>query len=221
MVYGEGWNMPNTIPDAYRPHAFNHHKMPNYAFFNDKYRDSIKGSQWNLKPGYVFGGEVYQKDIFKQIAGSCLKSYKFKNPNQTINYVECHDNYTLFDFGKYKLKLNDQMVIDGARLALQVICISQGIPFIHAGQEFYRTKKGVENSYNALDDINALDFSRRDMYIDDINGLRDLLAIRKTYPEFRLTNAFDIEKKMHYIEELSSKNRLCYVLEGVKYRLTI
>lgn len=46
MVYGEGWNMPNTIPDAFRPHAYNHYKMPNFAFFNDKYRDILKGSQW-------------------------------------------------------------------------------------------------------------------------------------------------------------------------------
>lgn len=66
-----------------------------------------------------------------------------------------------------------------------------------------------------------LDFNRRDKYLDDINGLRDLLKIRKEYPEFRLTNAFDIEKKMHYIEVLSTKNRLCYVLEGKTYLLTI
>ena len=221
MVYGEGWNMPNTIPDAYRPHAFNHFKMPNYAFFNDKYRDVIKGSQWNTNYGYVFGGDSNNAEIFSLLSGSCLKHYKFDNPNQTINYVECHDNYTLYDFAKERLRMKEENIIDGARLALQVIAISQGVPFIHAGQEFYRTRKGVENAYNASDAINMLDFDRRDKYLDDINGLKDLLKIRKEYPEFRLTNAFDIEKKMHYIEALSNKNRLCYVLEGKNYLLTV
>ena len=221
MVYGEGWNMPNTIPDAYRPHAFNHFKMPHYGFFNDKYRDVIKGSQWNTNPGYVFGGDAHHPEIFSLLSGSCLKHFKFDNPNQTINYVECHDNYTLYDYANEKLKIRDEAIIDGARLALQIIAISQGVPFIHAGQEFYRTKKGVENAYNAPDSINMLDFNRRDKYIDDINGFKELIKIRKEYPEFRLTNAFDIEKKMHYIESLSNKHRLCYVLEGNGYLLTI
>lgn len=221
MVYGEGWNMPNTIPDAYRPHAFNHYKMPHYGFFNDKYRDVIKGSQWNTNFGYVFGGDAQNSEIFSLLSGSCLKHFKFDNPNQTVNYVECHDNYTLYDFAKERLKMKEENIIDGARLALQIIAVSEGIPFIHAGQEFYRTRKGVENAYNASDVINMLDFERRDKYLDDINGLRDILRIRKEYPEFRLTNAFDIEKKMHYIEALSTKNRLCYVLEGQNYLLTV
>ena len=69
LVYGEGWNMPNTIPDAFRPHAYNHYKMPYYGFFNDKYREALKGSQWNHSLGYAFGSEAHPRDIFHLLGG--------------------------------------------------------------------------------------------------------------------------------------------------------
>ncbi len=221
MVYGEGWNMPNTIPDAYRPHAFNYYKIPTYAFFNDKYRDFLKGNQWNALAGYAFGNTDSLADIRELLAGSCLHQYKFNNPNQTINYVECHDNYTFFDYGSYRLKFSEEQVLKAARLALQMICISQGVPFIHAGEEFYRTKQGVENSYNYPDDINRWDEDRKQKYFEEIKGIEDLLAIRREYPEFRLRNCFDIEKKMHFIDNFSKNGKLCFVLEGNKYLLTV
>ncbi|MDE5715666.1 MAG: type I pullulanase [Anaeroplasmataceae bacterium] len=219
MVYGEGWNMPNTIPDAFRPHSYNHYKMPNYAFFNDKYRDIVKGSQWEGSLGFCFGQSNYNYDMYHLLSGSVLNNYKFSNPNQTINYVECHDNYTLYDFAFQKLKLPREEIIQGAKLALQVIAISMGVVFIHAGEEFYRTKQGVENSYNASDDINVFDYQRRDLYKEDIEGLKDILQIRKQYPEFRMTNLYDIERKMFLIDRLCGEHVLCYGLEGNEYRL--
>lgn len=221
MVYGEGWNMPNTIPDAFRPHSYNHHKIPDYAFFNDRYRDLIKGSQWNDSVGYVFGKADMIDDLYNLIGGSCLAYYKFQNPNQTINYVECHDNYTLFDFAVKKLGLSEEDAIRGGRLALQIIAVSLGVVFIHAGEEFYRTKKGVENSYNSNDKINLFDYERRDLFQDDVNGLKELLQIRKEYPEFRMSNAFEIEQKMQAIESLCTAHRLVYCLIGNGYILTI
>lgn len=221
MVYGEGWNMPNTIPDAYRPHYYNHYKMPSYGFFNDKYRDTIKGSQWMNISGYAGGGNVSNYDLFHLLTGSCLDHFRFDSPHQTINYVECHDNYTMFDFLKYRLHYPEKENIDACRLALQMIVISQGVPFIHAGEEYYRTKKGVENSYHSPDEINLLDQKRKEKYLEDRKGLKDLLSIRKEYREFRLTNVFEIEKRVHFMQELSNDHVFCYLLEGIDYTLTV
>ena len=221
MLYGEGWDMPNTIPDAFRPHFYNHHKMPHYAFFNDKYRDVIKGSQWNSSLGFAFGQGELDNDVYHLVTGSCIDNYRFQNPNQSINYVECHDNYTVFDFATKVLKLNDTVAYKGSKLALQIVAISLGVVFIHAGQEFYRTKNGVENSYNSGDKVNAFDYARRDLFLADIEGFKDLLNIRKTYSVFRLTNLFEVEKRVYYVDKLSSAGLLCYVLDGDGYRLTI
>ena len=221
ILYGEGWNMPNTIPDAFRPHSYNHHKMPHYAFFNDKYRDIIKGSQWTGSLGFAFGQGGLNNDVYRLVTGSCIDNYRFQNPNQSINYVECHDNYTAFDFATKALKLSDTVAYKGSKLALQIVAISLGVVFIHAGQEFYRTKNGIENSYNSGDKVNAFDYARRDMYLSDIEGFKDLLNIRKTYSVFRLTNLFEVEKRAHYVDKLSSDGLLCFVLEGDGYRLTV
>ncbi|MDE7105622.1 MAG: type I pullulanase, partial [Anaeroplasmataceae bacterium] len=221
LLYGEGWNMPNTIPDAYRPHTYNAYKMPQYGFFNDKYRDTLKGSQWNHSLGYAFGHPASPKEIFHLMGGSILDGYRFQNPNQSINYVECHDNYTLYDFAIYGTGASEEVAIRGGRVALQMIAVSLGMVFIHAGQEFYRTKRGVENSYKSEGSINRFDYARRNRFQEDIEGIKDLLRIRRYYPEFRMQNPCDIERKMIFIEELSNENRVCYCLDGTEYRLTI
>lgn len=221
LLYGEGWNMPNTIPDAYRPHTYNAYKMPNYGFFNDKYRDTLKGSQWNRSLGYAFGHPASPKEIFHLMGGSLLDGYRFQNPNQSINYVECHDNYTVYDFAIYGAGVSEEVAIRGGRVALQMIAVSLGMVFIHAGQEFFRTKRGVENSYKSEGSINRFDYARRNRFQEEIEGIKDLLRIRRYYPEFRMQNPCEIERKMIYIEELSNENRVCYCLDGTEYRLTV
>ncbi len=221
LLYGEGWNMPNTIPDAYRPHAYNAFKMPDYGFFNDKYRDAFKGNQWNHNLGYAFGNPMHYKDVFNLVTGSIFGGYNFLSPNQSINYVECHDNYTMFDFANYASKVSREESIRGSRVALQMIVISLGIVFIHAGQEFYRTKKGVENSYKSDDYFNLFDYNRKAIYENDIKGLKDLLSIRSEYKEFRLHNSYDIKRDIVLIDELSNDHRVCYHIDSLNYRLTI
>ena len=221
MVYGEGWNMPNTIPDAFRPHLYNHFKMPKFAFFNDKYRDTLKGSQWDKTAGVIFGLSDRIYDLYHLITGSCLDHYRFDNPSQSINYVECHDNYTVYDYGKYVLNLPEEDIIDGARLASQIVAISYGAPFYHAGQEFYRTKQGVENSYKSNDEINIYDNNRKKEYLEDIKGLASLLKIRKKYPEFRIDNQVIIEKRVKLIPNLCTNNTLVYTITGVSNKFSI
>lgn len=221
LLYGEGWNMPNTIPDAYRPHIYNSFKLPTYGFFNDKYRDLLKGSQWNRSKGYIFGAECDPRTIFNLMTGSYFDGYQFKSPNQSVNYVECHDNYTVFDFATYALSLDETTARLGGKLGLQMVILSLGMVFIHAGQEFYRTKRGVENSYKSDDFINHFDYERKKQYQNDIEGIKDLLRIRRYYDVFRTQNPCEIERNIFMIEELCDLHHVVYCLEGTEYRLTV
>ncbi|MGM9969865.1 MAG: type I pullulanase [Anaeroplasma sp.] len=221
MLYGEGWNMNNPLPDEYRPHMFNHDKMPGYAFFNDRYRDFVKGSQWNKISGYTFGDQKSHYELNQLLMGSCIDYFKFSEPVQSINYVECHDNYTLFDFGKYYLGKDDDDTIEACKLALEIILVSQGIPFIHAGEEFFRTKKGIENSYCSNDSVNRIDYRRRDKYISFIDTIKDLINIRKKYPVLRLATKKEIENRIHCLDGLSSVHTTGLLLEDRDYNLII
>ena len=221
MLYGEGWNMMNPLPDEKRPHMFNHAKLPNYSFFNDKFRDFVRGSQWNRTAGYAFDNTRNSFDLNHLVTGSCLDYYKFNEPSQSINYVECHDNFTFYDYGKYVLNLDDKKILDSARLAMSLVILSEGIPFIHAGEEFLRTKKGVENSYNSKISINKIDWARRDKYIKNVNTLKDLIAIRNEYREFRLNTKLRVEKNVHILEGMLNPYTNAYLLEGNQYQLFV
>ena len=185
IMYGEGWNMPSTIPDSQRANMNNHMQMPNVGFFNDRFRNIIKGNQWDHSYGFACGAMTNYLDILYLITGSCVDNYLFSSPNQSINYVECHDNYTFYDAMKVLNKLTDDEIKEGARLALSLVLISQGVPFIHAGEEFYRSKSLVENSYQSQDKINQIDWNQAFENIEFIRQVKDLIEIRKTYNCFR------------------------------------
>ena len=204
MVYGEGWNMMNPLPDEKRAHMYNHHKLLNYAFFNDRFRDYVRGGQWNKTPGFALGNERSTFDLNHLIMGSCIDYYKFDEPTRSVNYVECHDNYTFYDYCKYYSSMDEKYIKNSAKLALELVLISEGIPFIHAGQEFFRTKMGIENSYNSPDKINKIDYSRRNKYISNVETIRDLISIRKEYKLFRLSNHKDIENLVHPLDGITS-----------------
>ena len=221
MLYGEGWNMPNPLPDELRPHMYNHHMIPGYSFFNDRFRDTLKGNQWSKSGGYAFGGEKNLYDLANLFMGSCIECFKFDEPDQSLNYVECHDNYTFYDYGKYVLEMDDDNILDAARLALSFVVLSLGVPFIHAGQEFLRTKMGIENSYASKDSINKIDYSRRNKYKDLVDTLRDLISIRKEHPIFRIDDHTMVEKKVHRLDGLSHKDSFGMLLEEKEFTLII
>ncbi|NHZ40727.1 alpha-1,6-glucosidase domain-containing protein [Massilia aquatica] len=82
------------------------------------------------------------------------------SPAETINYVEAHDNQTLFDLNAFKLpqstSLADRVRVQNLGAAINML--SQGVPFFHAGQEILRSKSLDRDSYNAGDWFNRLDF---------------------------------------------------------------
>ncbi|MCT8137288.1 hypothetical protein H1D32_05730 [Anaerobacillus sp. CMMVII] len=139
------------------------------------------------------------------VSGSTNEFYQvpgiFSDPYKSVNYVECHDNHTLWD----KLTLANPTQSDNVRasmhrLATALTILSQGIPFLHAGQEFYRTKQGVENSYCSPDEINKLDWTQKALHMDTVEYVKGLIAIRKHHSVFRMLTKEEVKKNMYLLD---------------------
>ncbi len=201
FVYGEGWVMENTLPNRLRSHMANHQYMPQISHFNDQFRDKIKGGTFTNTPGFALGGKISSSDLFYLFTGSSLDKFLFFNPTQTINYVECHDNHTFYDRAKVlRPELKEEQLKDYSALALSFVILSSGVPFIHAGQEFLRSKNGVENSYKSSDEINQIDWTLREKHADIVQMTKDLISLRKKYKVFRFQQVSAIKQFIRFIE---------------------
>jgi pullulanase len=221
LVYGEGWNMPTILNPDNMAHMYNPHLLFTIGHFNDKFREVIKGATFNLKhKGYSMGSNTQLDDVINLVQGSSTNHYLFRYPSQSLNYVECHDNNTYFD--KAEVALKDAPYSDRLkrqRLATSMVILSQGIPFIHTGQEFYRTKQGVENSYKSPDAINRVNWSLIDEHYADINFIKELIRIRKKYDLFRLQKRSQIRD--HIRVTASDLGTIFYYLEDEKQEILV
>lgn len=193
LMYGEGWNMGDIVPYEYRAIKENAYKLDGVAFFNDDFRRTIRGNYIDDKNTYMLG-YVDARDRVKRVMSG---SYEYGlNINQTINYIECHDNYTVYD--KVSRFFDDEKMVSRiCKLSMALVMISRGIPFINSGEEFLRTKHGIDNTYNLDDSINMLDWHRKNNYLDVVEYFSDLCLLRKTYKEFTEENV-DIEFVDYY-----------------------
>jgi len=85
------------------------------------------------------------------------------DPADTINYVSKHDNQTLWDNNQYRLPF-DTSTKDRVRVHLQSLAFpifAQGIPFLHMGSEFLRSKSFLRDSYDYGDWFNKVDFTKQ------------------------------------------------------------
>ncbi len=219
MLYGEGWNMPTALEERRRAHQGNAYKMEGYGHFNDRYRDLIKGNTFDVyNKGYVMGNFNHLGEMKFLLSGSIAyestRKYKFFQPMQSINYVECHDNHTLWD--KLKLALANEARekrIKRQLLANAIVLLSQGVPFIHAGQEFLRTKFGVENSYCSPDKINRIDWRRAENNKEYIEYFKNIIKLRKSHRAFSFYETRQIQKHMNFLQE--KEGCIGYILKNV------
>ena len=192
ILYGEGWHMSTNLPDDKKSSMLNADRMPGMAFFNDSYRDLVKGSTFDFnEKGYISGNLEYKTQVEHCMLGSVL-SHKFNNANQSINYIECHDNQTLFDklSSIYEDK-ND--ILKRVKFANAITILSLGIPFIHMGQEIGLSKCGLDNSYN-IPNVNNMNWDLVEERKDMIKYLADVIKVRKMFDIFKLSNEIDILK---------------------------
>lgn len=220
ILLGEGWEMDTPLALDKKATLCNAAKMPNIAQFNDAFRDTVKGSTFNsYDRGYALGNGDHIEHMKMFIAGSIPmqldKNSPFLEPYQTINYVESHDNATMWDKLISSNSDEDEHIRKRRhRLATTITLLSQGIPFLHAGQEFFRTKKGVENSYNSPDYINQIDWERKELNLHHVEYVKGIIAIRKMHGAFRLTSTDLVRKHLRFLPAPDSV--IMYELSGVK-----
>ncbi|MDE6288185.1 MAG: type I pullulanase [Muribaculaceae bacterium] len=207
FVYGEGWTAGDSpLPVERRALKENVSKMQGVAVFSDDIRDAIKGHYSNAADrGFATGKpgneETVKIGIVAAIAHPQVDYSKGNNshfpyatsPEMIVNYVSCHDDLTLTDkLGHSMTGSTPEERMRAARLAQTIVFTSQGTPFMFAGEEVFRDKKGVHNSYKSPDSINAIDWSLKHDNIDQFNYYRELIKLRRSHPAFRMTTAEDI-----------------------------
>ena len=178
ILYGEGWNMGVELKAEQKTSSDNSHLIPEMGFFNDKFREVIKGSTFEkYSPGYILGNTNNYFDIDDSLFGGLL-SNRYASSNQSINYVECHDNQTLFDKVSY-FDDNLDTCLKRVKLANAITILSYGVPFIHMGQEIGLSKELLDNTYN-IPKINNMNWELVEERKDMVNYLSDLIKVRKS-----------------------------------------
>ena len=204
MIYGEGWNMyPVSKYTEEFANMDNFHKLPRVAFFNDRYRNILRGigdkSELN-ESGFLLGNSNFMdgfKFIYKAGTERTIYPVLFDNYAQSLNYVECHDNSTLGDVILDTLA-NEDDLSKYVKLFNKVLLLSPGITFIHMGQEFGQTKFGQSNTYNLGDYYNSFDYDEMDKNMDLINSLIHYIKVRKSIPLFKLENPVDVNNNIEF-----------------------
>ncbi len=219
ILYGEGWDMKTMLASKELAHMGNAYMMEGYGYFNDRYRDLVKGNTFDINDiGFCLGNYNYLGEMKFLLAGSIpyesVRKYKFFQPNQSINYIECHDNHTLWDKMKVALSIEEKAIrIKRQLLANTMLLLSQGIPFIHSGQEFFRTKLGVANSYKSPDEINKIDWGLAIENRKYIEYFKKVIKLRKFHKAFSLKSTSEIQKHMEFLQE--EKGCIGYYLKNV------
>jgi pullulanase len=225
-VYGEGWTSGSSpLAENLRATKANVLKLDAIAAFSDDIRDGIKGSVFEHKDhGFVSGKLGMEESIKFGIVASTQhpevnyakvnysKAPWANQPSQTITYAECHDNHTLWDRLLNSCPESSEAdKVKMHKLAAAIILTSQGVSFLHAGMEMLRTKGGEENSFNKGDAVNQFQWERKTEYQYVFNYYRELVAMRKNHPAFRMKTTAEIQQNLHFLE--AADNLIVYQIK--------
>lgn len=228
LFYGEGWYMGTQVTkkDVALANQGSAQHLPGFAFFNDTIRDALRGSVFQTdQPGYVTGNFGYKSVLEKSFLGEVDWA---TCPAQSVNYVSCHDNNTLFDRIALALPgISRQEQIRRNHLAAAFCILSQGIPMMLAGEEMLRTKLNrnghyISNSYRSPDSVNSIKWNtlKEQDYWDTFSYYRGLIAFRKAFPVLRLSTAFDVKSSVFPVPT-ASDSLMMFTAYGSDYRLVI
>ncbi len=210
LLYGEPWTggdsplATKTLKGVQRGKG--------YAVFNDNFRAAIKGDSDGWGRGFATGEYGKEGAVASGIKGAI---HEFTDsPMETVNYVTAHDNLNLLDkiltvqgnlhqddpYGSINRSdlLSDETV-RRSLLANGIILTSQGIPFLHAGDEFLRSKYGDHNSYRSGDAINAIRYDMKSQFKPVFQYYQGLLKLRRTHPAFRMRGRQEIERSLEFL----------------------
>ena len=219
IFYGEGWDMDDTNkePGTVMAKQGNASKTEGFAYFSDSMRNLLGGDN-GKSTGFVSGSTGREGEI---VSNFMANPWWTSNPQQVVQYASCHDNYTLVD------KLIKSTGASGVtpdiikmnNLAAAVYMTSQGIPFIHAGEEILREKVNesgnrVENSYNASDYVNHIEWSDLEnaTYKANSEYYKGLIAFRKAHPALSLSSSTDVKASVK--AKVASGNIVAFAIDG-------
>ena len=207
LLFGEPWSAgPTPLQDKSDKAAIR--QLPVGAF-NDNFRNALKGSPDGRDPGFIQNGS--NRDALKS---AMLVTDWFASPGQSINYMTCHDNLVLWD--KLKISMpnaDDTMLVETMKLGYLALFTSQGVPLFQGGEEFARSKGGNNNSYEAPDSVNEVDWSLKRKHFDLFTYTRDAIALRKAHTVFRLRTREDIAARLKFANTSGGKT-LLYTLDA-------
>jgi pullulanase len=184
ILYGEGWNMGGEVAQPLG-HMDNAKLLPDFGFFNDKFREAAK---------HYLVGDPSSEESFKYACISSSMEYgnekpRFLSANQSINYLECHDNATFFDFvSSSRGDYSPEAKLAVCKMGIASVLFAFGIPFIHAGQEIAQSKFGKDNTYNLPDVYNKFSYRLLDERKPLADYAKSLIALRK---KWRFLHVYD------------------------------
>lgn len=190
--------------------------FPNYdhwAEWNGKYRDTIRK--------FLKGDEGVVGDLAQRIQGS-PDMYRYRSATAGINFITCHDGFTMLDMVSYNQKHNeangennqdgnndndswncgyegetDDIHIKTLRQkqvknAMSILMVSQGVPMILMGDEMGRTQLGNNNTYCHDNELNWLNWELKEKNAEIFNFVRHMINFRRSHPILRDTGFPDI-----------------------------
>ena len=225
-MYGEGWSAGTcAYPVEKLAMKANTRQLDRIGAFCDDMRDAIRGP-FNDDHKAAFLGAVpgNEESIRFGIAG-CIdhpqidmskvnysKAPWANSPAQMISYISCHDDMCVVDRLKASIPgITTDELIRLDLLGQTMVFTSQGVPFIYAGEEVLRDKKGVHNSYKSPDSINAIDWTNKDRYPQVFDYYRGLMELRRNHPAFRMADASMVRQHLEFIP--TSDCTICFRLK--------
>lgn len=213
LTYGEGWAaMAPAYP--YEELAMKQwtYKMPRVGAFSDDIRNALIGSPFDHERGFASGNPAGKQALMNGLVG-CIG---FEDPNgllgpeplrwsgepmQHVSYITCHDNYCLRDrIAVSAPEETEETQLNMNKLAQTAVLVSQGMSFLYGGEELYRTKQGIDNSYQSPDSINTIPWENKEKYADLFEYYRNMIAIRRAHKGFRLGCAEAVKDHVEFLD---------------------
>ena len=222
VTYGEGWAaMAPAYP--YEELAMKQwtYKMPRVGAFSDDIRNALIGSPFDHDPGFASGNAACKENVMRGLIACPEWSGE---PMQHVSYITCHDNYCLRD----RIEVSTQNSTEGDRirmnkLAQTAVLVSQGMSFLYGGEELYRTKQGIDNSYQSPDSINIIPWENKVKQQNLFNYYREMIAIRRAHKGFRLGCAEAVKEHVDFLP-VENEHLIAYRikdLEGIDSAKTL